>query len=84
LRQKVRLYDGWTATTEYKDNFVATDRQTGEAKWSATRVDLIFGSNSELRAIAEVYASADAEEKLVMDFVAAWNKVMMADRFDLL
>jgi catalase-peroxidase len=74
----------WTATTEYKDNFVATDRKTGEAKWSATRVDLIFGSNSELRAIAEVYASADAEEKLVQDFVAAWNKVMMADRFDLL
>lgn len=74
----------WTATDEGKNRFVATDRETGAVKWSATRSDLIFASNSELRAIAEVYASADAKEKLVKDFVKAWDKVMMADRFDLL
>lgn len=73
----------WTATDEYKDHFVATNRTTGDVKWSATRADLIFGSNSELRAIAEVYASNDAKEKLVKDFIAAWSKVMMLDRFDL-
>ncbi len=55
----------------------------GQVKWTATRADLVFGSNSELRAIAEVYASADAKDKFVKDFVAAWNKVMNADRFDL-
>ena len=59
------------------------DRKTGEPKWTATRVDLIFGAHSQLRAFAEVYASADAQEKFVKDFVAAWNKVMNADRFDL-
>ena len=73
----------WTATDEYKDRFVATNRTTGDIKWSATRADLIFGSNSELRALAEVYASNDAKEKLVKDFIAAWSKVMMLDRFDL-
>ncbi len=73
----------WTALDEYKQTFVGTDRKTGDVKWSATRADLIFGSNSELRALAEVYASADAEAKFVQDFVAAWNKVMMLDRFDL-
>ncbi|MEY2963962.1 MAG: catalase/peroxidase, partial [Bacteroidota bacterium] len=73
----------WTATDEYKDRFVATDRVSGDIKWSATRADLIFGSNSELRALAEVYAANDAKEKLVKDFVAAWTKVMMLDRFDL-
>lgn len=73
----------WTATTETKDEFEGRDRNTGDLKWTATRVDLIFGSNSELRAIAEVYASSDAKEKFVKDFVAAWTKVMNLDRFDL-
>ena len=59
------------------------DRATGELKWTGTAVDLVFGSNSELRAIAEVYASDDSKEKLVRDFVAAWDKVMNLDRFDL-
>ena len=59
------------------------DEKAGEPRWTATRVDLIFGSNSELRALAEVYASADAQEKFVQDFVAAWDKVMNLDRFDL-
>jgi catalase-peroxidase len=60
-----------------------TDRKTGAAKWTGTVVDLVFGSNSELRSLAEVYAASDAQEKFVKDFVAAWNKVMNADRFDL-
>jgi catalase-peroxidase len=59
------------------------DRQTGKVKWTATPVDLVFGSNAELRAVAEVYASADGQEKFVQDFVRAWNKVMNNDRFDL-
>ena len=59
------------------------DRKTGEIKWTATRADLIFGSNSELRALAEVYAARDAKEKFVNDFAAAWNKVMNNDRFDI-
>ena len=59
------------------------DRKTGTVKWTATRVDLVFGSNSVLRALAEVYASGDAKEKFVNDFVAAWTKVMNLDRFDL-
>ena len=63
--------------------FEGTDRNTGEPKWTGTRVDLIFGSNSELRALAEVYACEDAKEKFVDDFVAAWHKVMNLDRFDL-
>jgi catalase-peroxidase len=69
--------------SEDKELFNGRDRKTGEIKWTGTRADLIFGSNSELRALAEVYGSADAREKFVMDFVAAWNKVMNADRFDL-
>jgi hypothetical protein len=73
----------WTPTPEDKDVFEGRDRKTGEFKWTATRVDLIFGSNSQLRALAEVYACDDAKEKFVRDFVAAWNKVMNADRFDL-
>ncbi len=73
----------WKAVSESKDLFEGRDRKTGEAKWTATRVDLIFGSNSQLRALAEVYASADAQEKFVQDFVAAWTKVMNLDRFDL-
>jgi hypothetical protein len=63
--------------------FIGTDRQSDERRWTATRVDLVFGSNSQLRAVAEVYAAADAKEKFVKDFVAAWTKVMNADRFDL-
>jgi catalase-peroxidase len=73
----------WKATSEDGDTFEGRDAKTDELKWTATRVDLIFGSNSELRAIAEVYASDDAKEKFIHDFVSAWNKVMNADRFDL-
>jgi catalase-peroxidase len=73
----------WSPTAEDVDIFEGRDRKTGELKWTGTRVDLLFGSNSELRAIAEVYASDDAKEKFVHDFVSAWNKVMNADRFDL-
>jgi catalase-peroxidase len=73
----------WTPTSETKETFEGRDRKTGALKWTGTRVDLIFGSNSELRALAEVYGSSDAQEKFVKDFVAAWNKVMNLDRFDL-
>jgi catalase-peroxidase len=73
----------WNATPEDKDLFEGHDRATGELKWAGTRVDLIFGSNSQLRALAEVYACEDFGEKFVRDFVAAWNKVMNLDRFDL-
>ena len=73
----------WKATSEDSGTFEGRDYKTGELRWTATRVDLIFGSNSELRAIAEVYASDDAKQKFVQDFVTAWNKVMNADRFDL-
>lgn len=73
----------WKATSDAQNEFEGRDRKTGDVKWKGTRVDLIFGSNSELRALAEVYATADAKEKFVKDFVAAWNKVMNADRFDL-
>ncbi len=73
----------WKATTEEKDLFEGFDRATGKLKWTATRVDLIFGSNSQLRALAEVYACKDSHEKFVNDFIAAWNKVMNLDRFDL-
>lgn len=73
----------WAATSEKETLFEGRDRKTGTLKWTGTRVDLIFGSNSELRALAEVYACADAKEKFVGDFVAAWHKVMNLDRFDL-
>lgn len=73
----------WKATDEHKELFEGSDRATGKAKWTATRADLVFGSNSELRALAEVYGSKDAQEKFVKDFVAAWTKVMNLDRFDL-
>ncbi|MFA6000494.1 MAG: catalase/peroxidase HPI [Thermoleophilia bacterium] len=73
----------WKAVSADDELFEGSDRQTGEAKWTGTRVDLIFGSNSELRALAEVYATADSQEKFVSDFVAAWSKVMNLDRFDI-
>jgi catalase-peroxidase len=73
----------WKATSEEEKEFTGHDRATGDQKWTATRVDLIFGSNSELRGIAEVYGSDDAQEKFVHDFVAAWNKVMNLDRYEL-
>lgn len=73
----------WKALTDDKELYEGRDRKTGNLKWTATRADLVFGSNSELRAIAEVYASADAGDKFLKDFVAAWNKIMNADRFDL-
>jgi catalase-peroxidase len=73
----------WKAVSEAKDLFEGCDRKTGEVIWTATRVDLIFGSNSQLRALAEVYGSSDGQKKYVLDFVAAWTKVMNLDRFDL-
>ena len=73
----------WKATDESKLLYEGSDRKTGNIKWKATRADLIFGSNSELRALAEVYASNDAKEKMIYDFISAWNKVMNLDRFDL-
>jgi len=73
----------WAATSDAQHQFEGRDRKTGAVKWTGTRVDLIFGSNSELRALAEVYGSADSKEKFVRDFVAAWSKVMDLDRFDL-
>jgi len=73
----------WKATSDAQDLFEGRDRKTGELRWTGTRVDLLFGSNSQLRGIAEVYASSDAQQKFVADFVAAWNKVMNLDRVDL-
>ena len=76
----------WTATSPTSataETFEGRDRATGQLTWTASRVDLVFGSNSELRALAEVYASDDAREKFVHDFVAAWDKVMNLDRYDL-
>jgi catalase-peroxidase len=73
----------WVPADDYRYLFKGYDRKSGELRWSATRVDLIFGHHDELRAVAEVYASDDAKEKLVRDFIAAWNKVMNLDRFDL-
>ncbi len=73
----------WKATSNTQDLFEGRDRKTGALKWTGTRVDLVFGSNAQLRAIAEVYAGSDAQQKFVDDFVAAWTKVMNLDRFDL-
>jgi len=73
----------WKASESEENAYEITDVATGELKWTATSVDLVFGSNSQLRALAEVYASGDAREKFVNDFVAAWSKVMELDRFDL-
>jgi catalase-peroxidase len=73
----------WKPVSDAKDLFEGRDRTTGAVKWTATRADLAFGSNSVLRALAEVYAGADSQQKFVIDFVAAWSKVMNLDRFDL-
>ena len=73
----------WKAVSESDDSFVGSDRKTADIKWIGTRTDLIFGSNTELRAIAEVYGSSDSGTKFIQDFIAAWNKVMNLDRFDL-
>lgn len=73
----------WKAKDETKEIYLGSDRKTGTPRWTGTRADLVFGSNSELRSIAEVYAQEDAQDKFINDFVAAWNKVMNADRFDL-
>lgn len=73
----------WKAADEHAELFIGRDRKSGEEKYTATRVDLVFGSNSVLRALAEVYACSDARQKFVNDFVAAWTKVMNLDRFDL-
>jgi catalase-peroxidase len=74
----------WKPVSDSADMFEGRDRTSGNVKWTATRVDLVFGSNSELRALSEVYAQDDNQAKFVKDFVAAWNKVMMLDRFDLI
>jgi catalase-peroxidase len=73
----------WKPVSDAKDVFEGRDRKTGKVKWTGTRVDLVFGSHSQLRALAEVYGSSDVQKKFVHDFVAAWNKVMNLDRFDL-
>jgi catalase-peroxidase len=73
----------WKAASETDDVFEGRDRVSGKLKWTGTRIDLIFGSNSQLRALAEVYGCADSQKKFLHDFVAAWNKVMNLDRFDL-
>jgi catalase-peroxidase len=73
----------WKAASEDEDVFEGRDRATGEVRWTGTRVDLIFGSNSQLRAVAEVYGCEDSQDKFLRDFIAAWDKVMNLDRFDL-
>jgi catalase-peroxidase len=73
----------WKGSTSAENVYEGRDRESGEVKWTATAVDLVFGANSQLRAIAEVYGADDAREKFVHDFVAAWDKVMNLDRFDL-
>ena len=73
----------WKASGSDKNVYEGSDRKTGQVKWTGTVVDLVFGSNSQLRAVAEFYAQEDSKEKFVKDFVAAWNKVMNNDRFDL-
>ncbi len=74
----------WSKSSKSEGVYEGRDRKTGKLKWQATPVDLVFGSNSELRAIAEVYAADDAKQKFVSDFVDAWTKVMTLDRFDML
>ena len=82
LRQPVRHVHKWAPSSADDGTYIGTDRATGAQKWTGSRVDLIFASNSQLRALAEVYAEDDSKEKFVKDFVAAWTKVMNADRFD--
>jgi catalase-peroxidase len=77
------LSNNWRKSPDNENLFEAVDRKSGNVKWTGTRVDLVFGSNSQLRAIAEVYGCQDAEQKFVDDFVSVWNKVMNLDRFDL-
>ena len=79
----INLLDMRTEWKPAADTFEGSDRTSGKVKWTGTRVDLVFGSNSQLRSLAEVYASTDAKAKFVQDFVAAWTKVMNLDRFDL-
>ena len=74
----------WKPASDARGVFEGRDRKTGVLRWTGTRVDLVFGSNSQLRALAEVYAQDDAKEKFVHDFIAAWNKVMNLDRFDII
>ena len=83
FRNLLDMRTEWKAVSKSADLFEGRDRASGEKKWTATRVDLVFGSHSVLRALAEVYASEDGQEKFVGDFVAAWHKVMELDRFDL-
>jgi catalase-peroxidase len=83
FRHLVDMNTEWEADPAANGGFVGRDRLTGARQWTATTVDLVFGANAQLRAIAEVYASDDAEEKFTQDFVAAWTKVMNLDRFDL-
>ncbi|MNN10867.1 Catalase-peroxidase [compost metagenome] len=73
----------WKPVSDAQQEYEGRDRKTGAVKWTGTRVDLVFGSNAQLRALAEFYATADAQQKFVKDFVAAWTKVMNLDRFDL-
>ena len=73
----------WEPVSDNEQIFEGRDRKTGKLKWKGTRVDLIFGSNAQLRAVSEVYASKDAQIKFLKDFVSAWNKVMNADRYDI-
>ncbi|MGB5026216.1 MAG: peroxidase family protein, partial [Saprospiraceae bacterium] len=84
FRNLLDLSTIWKAISPTQELFEGRDRTSGQIKWTGTRVDLIFGSNSELRALAEVYACDDAQEKFVNDFIAAWTKVMNLDRFDLI
>jgi catalase-peroxidase len=83
FRNLLDMATTWSATSDDAETFEGRDSASGEVRWTASRVDLVFGSNSELRALAEVYASNDADEKFVRDFVAAWDKVMNLDRYDL-
>ncbi|MNI35137.1 Catalase-peroxidase [compost metagenome] len=83
FKNLLSMENEWKPTSSSNETFEAQDRKTGQVKWTGTRVDLVFGSHAQLRALAEVYASGDSTEKFVRDFVAAWTKVMKLDRFDL-
>lgn len=83
FRNLIDMGTEWKPSSPARESFTGHDRKTGKQKWTASRVDLVFGSNSQLRALSEVYASDDAQDKFVRDFIAAWTKVMNLDRFDL-